>query len=85
MSETPSARRRKGRIDFDPDTDPMDVNPYLTSKAFGAAEKAEDWLDGWNEAKLEYISSIDEESTPSLEERMDDLERRLEQLERLHP
>jgi len=51
MSETPSHRRRRGRMDFEPYVDPSDINPYSQSIKWGADMYSKDWLDGWKEAE----------------------------------
>jgi len=48
MSQTPSHRRREGREDFCPDTDPAEICPYKDPY------KRDDWLDGWRQAEREY-------------------------------
>lgn len=53
MAQTPSNRRRKGRNDFDPNTDPMDVQPY-NPKSWYYESHLQDWLDGWEQAEKEY-------------------------------
>ena len=45
MGQTPSRRRREGRIAFYRGGNPSDHNPYKDPY------KASDWLDGWNEAE----------------------------------
>lgn len=59
MSETPSARRRKGRNDYEPGVDPMDVQPY-TPGTWAYDYHLQDYLDGWNEADEVYNASIGE-------------------------
>lgn len=49
MSETPSARRRKGRMAFHPGVDPMEEQPYKKG-TFAYDFYLKDWMDGWNEA-----------------------------------
>lgn len=60
MSETPSNRRRKGRIAYYRGGKPEDHNPYKTG--WMAESKAADWLDGWNEAEAaDMTDRFDEE------------------------
>ena len=57
MAETPSARRRKGRNDFEPGIDDdtvNDLNPYLPTSNWLQQLKATDWLDGWREAEAKW-------------------------------
>jgi rubrerythrin len=50
MSETPSNRRRKGRNDFEPYVDPMEIQPYKEG-TWAYDMNLKDWLDGWKEAE----------------------------------
>lgn len=61
MAETPSNRRRKGRNDFDPNTDPMDIQPY-NKNSWWYKSYLKDWLDGWFEAKKAYEKIQKEEN-----------------------
>ena len=61
MAETPSNRRRKGRNAFDPNTDPMDIQPY-NKNSWWYESYLKDWLDGWSEAKEVYEKEQQEES-----------------------
>lgn len=56
MSQTPSKRRRMGRENFEPGTDPNDINPYLNErkKEWFSDVYARDWMDGWLEAQATY-------------------------------
>jgi len=77
MAQTPSKRRRKGRNDFDPNTDPMDIQPYK-EESWGYDMYLQDWLDGWYEAEKEYIKQEEEEITlQDLLERVIEIERKL--------
>jgi hypothetical protein len=59
MSETPSNRRRKGRNEFEPGVDPMDIQPYKEG-TWGYQMNLKDWLDGWKEAEEAYLEQEEE-------------------------
>ena len=65
MAETPSKRRRKGREAFEPGCDPNELNPWLNEKkdTWFADVHAQDWLDGWNEAKEAYLHPTEPDVT----------------------
>lgn len=69
MAETPSARRRKGRNDFEPGVDPVlrcQLNPYLPASNWMQQMKADDWLDGWKEAEAKWEEEQEEQEVPDL-------------------
>ena len=65
MTETPSARRRKGREAFVPDCDPMDVQPY-TLRSWIYIYHLKDWLEGWKEAKETYEAQKKDEEVQGM-------------------
>ncbi len=48
--ETPSKRRRDGRNAFDPNTDPMEVQPY-NPNTWSYGLQIKEWLEGWHEGR----------------------------------
>lgn len=72
MGETPSNRRRRGRLAFVPDGDPVDFSPYhfekvdyedhsirkMVFKENKSAEyKYKDWLEGWMQAAADQAAT----------------------------
>jgi hypothetical protein len=65
---TPSHRRRRGRLDYEPGVDPMDVQPYKKGTR-GFDVHLPDYLEGWYEmAHLEGRYEMGDESPRSEEE-----------------
>jgi hypothetical protein len=60
---TPSQRRRQGREAFQPDSDPLDFQPYKKGE-FAYAHYLGDWLEGWHEAEVEYKKSLSKKKIP---------------------
>lgn len=56
-SKTLSGRRKAGREAFDPNTNPMEVQPYRIG-TWAYDMWFEDWLKGWKEAEKEYKDKI---------------------------
>ena len=50
---SPSARRRAGRKAFIPNENPMQHQPYKKN-SWAYEFYLDDWLDGWNDAKIDY-------------------------------
>ncbi len=50
---SPSRRRRDGRNAFEPDTNPQEICPY--TRGFMYDVKRRDWLEGWEEARSQYV------------------------------
>jgi len=59
MAETPSARRRKGRIAFIPYEKPEDHCPY-DPKSWGYDFKLRDFTDGWKEEEKTWEAELKE-------------------------
>jgi ribosome modulation factor len=56
VSETPSARRRKGREAYYRGGNPNDHNPYQFNS--GVCSQRIDWLEGWQEASAADAENI---------------------------
>lgn len=54
-NKTPSGRRKAGREAFNPNTGPMDVQPYKPG-SWAYMMDLQDWLEGWKEAENKYLA-----------------------------
>ena len=63
-SRNPGRYRREGREAFEPNVDPLDVNPYLNKKGFWWILRAAHWMEGWREAENHYIPEQDDGYQP---------------------
>jgi len=50
---SPCNLRRKGKEAFDPNIDPMDIQPF-NPRSWWYSSNLDDWLEGWNMEKKEY-------------------------------
>ena len=57
LSERRKAEREAGRKAFDPNVNPMDVQPYRHG-SWAFEYSLSDWLEGWKEAEKEYKDKI---------------------------
>lgn len=53
---TPSYRRRQGRLAFIPTLNPMDLQPYRVG-SWGYEYYLKDWLEGWEAERRDYEAS----------------------------
>lgn len=74
MTETPSKRRRRGRLAYFPGEDP---NQHLPYKGWGAELFNKDFLDGWREAEQ---ANAERESAEAARDPKDTLLERLRDL-----
>ena len=60
---SPSKLRHEGYKAYDPNTDPMDVQPYKEG-SWGYEHFLPDWMEGWANAEADYLRELEEADEP---------------------